>query len=128
MAESIQIFLGESLRLDLLQHEINGASAHASQFCMAKPTKYDVLFQGRKVGGGAQRRTKYGFLHQGTLCLCLPTNDFLNEILLFPQNIVQSMQIQSWPLLGTNLPSTDFEAAKKELLHQLIAILKAKMQ
>jgi lipoate-protein ligase A len=49
---------------------------------MAKPTKYDVMWEGKKVGGGAQRRTKYGFLHQGTISLGRPDEEFLSGILL----------------------------------------------
>lgn len=50
-------------------------------FCMAKPTHYDILFAGKKVGGAAQRKTKRGLLHQVSLCLKLPDREWLNKIL-----------------------------------------------
>jgi lipoate-protein ligase A len=48
--------------------------AALSPFCWAKPTIYDLFWQGKKVGGAAQRRTKNGLLHQGSLCV-KPLND-----------------------------------------------------
>lgn len=35
--------------------------------CFEGYVKYDLLHQGRKIGGGAQKRGKNGFLHQGSL-------------------------------------------------------------
>jgi lipoate-protein ligase A len=35
--------------------------------CFANPTRYDVLMDGRKIAGSAQRRTREGLLHQGSL-------------------------------------------------------------
>jgi lipoate-protein ligase A len=35
--------------------------------CFQNPTRYDVLLAGRKVAGSAQRRTRDGLLHQGSL-------------------------------------------------------------
>ena len=36
-------------------------------FCMAQPTPYDLLWAGYKIGGCAQRRTRFGLLHQVSL-------------------------------------------------------------
>ena len=35
--------------------------------CFQHPTRYDILLNGRKVGGSAQRRVREGLLHQGSL-------------------------------------------------------------
>jgi len=35
--------------------------------CMTNPTRFDVMFDGRKIAGAAQRRTKTGLLHQGSI-------------------------------------------------------------
>ena len=35
--------------------------------CFANPVAYDLLLSGRKVAGGAQRRTRRGLLHQGSI-------------------------------------------------------------
>lgn len=35
--------------------------------CFVEPAKFDVVWQGQKIAGAAQRRAKAGFLHQGTV-------------------------------------------------------------
>ena len=35
--------------------------------CFSNPTKYDVVYGGRKVAGAAQRRRRAGILHQGSI-------------------------------------------------------------
>ncbi len=35
--------------------------------CFANPVRADVMLSGRKVAGGAQRRTRAGLLHQGSI-------------------------------------------------------------
>lgn len=37
--------------------------------CFTTPTRYDVMSDGRKFSGSAQRRTKKGILHQGSISL-----------------------------------------------------------
>lgn len=59
-------------------------------FCMARPTKYDVLLHGRKVAGAAQRKTKLGYLHQGTISIAMPDEKIVKEILL-DQQIYEAM-------------------------------------
>lgn len=60
-------------------------------FCMAKPTKYDLLLDGKKVGGAAQRKTKYGLLHQTSLCLALPELSWLQSLFLSKSSIPQEI-------------------------------------
>jgi len=40
-----------------------------SDACFANPVRDDVLLLGRKIAGAAQRRTRSGFLHQGSIQL-----------------------------------------------------------
>ncbi|MFN4174407.1 MAG: lipoyl protein ligase domain-containing protein [Parachlamydiaceae bacterium] len=42
------------------------------RFCMAKPTVYDLVIEGKKGVGAAQRRSKEGLLHQGSIAMRLP--------------------------------------------------------
>jgi len=35
--------------------------------CFANPVRADVLIDGRKIAGAAQRRTRQGLLHQGSI-------------------------------------------------------------
>jgi len=40
-----------------------------SDACFANPVRDDLIFRGRKIAGAAQRRTRGGFLHQGSIQL-----------------------------------------------------------
>src|SRR5262249_49694531 len=72
VAKAIKEFMHLSKEPLLLPIEPALSDPKAAHFCMAKPTKYDLMLDGRKVAGAAQRRTKFGFLHQGTISLALP--------------------------------------------------------
>ncbi|MGH8094422.1 MAG: lipoate--protein ligase family protein [Chthoniobacterales bacterium] len=43
------------------------AATKISDVCFANPVRDDVLLEGRKIAGAAQRRTRGGFLHQGSI-------------------------------------------------------------
>ncbi len=43
------------------------SSAKLSQACFENPVVHDVLIAGHKVAGGAQRRTRAGLIHQGSI-------------------------------------------------------------
>ena len=66
----------------LLQSESPPLDMASTHFCMAKPTQYDVMLDGYKIAGAAQRRTKAGLLHQGSLNFSLPSAPLLEEVLL----------------------------------------------
>ncbi len=44
-------------------------SDRATMKCFVTPTKYDVICENRKMAGAAQRRTRKGILHQGSISL-----------------------------------------------------------
>lgn len=46
---------------------LSNAAEPAGQDCFAGPVRHDVLLHGEKIAGGAQRRTKRGLLHQGSI-------------------------------------------------------------
>lgn len=48
---------------------------------MAHPTPYDLLCDGKKIVGAAQRKTQKGFLHQGSISILTPTAEVLNTLL-----------------------------------------------
>lgn len=52
-----------SLSNDVIPHEVD----RALMVCFTNPTRYDVLLDGRKIAGSAQRRTAAGILHQGSI-------------------------------------------------------------
>jgi lipoyl(octanoyl) transferase len=46
-----------------------GSVDRATMQCFTTPTRYDVVAAGKKYAGAAQRRTKTGILHQGSINL-----------------------------------------------------------
>ena len=51
----------------------SAAAPKISEACFANPVEADVLLNGRKIAGAAQRRTRSGLLHQGSIqCDALP--------------------------------------------------------
>ena len=92
----------------------------SSNFCMANPTKYDVMVNGLKVGGGAQRRTKQGYLHQGSVSLAMPSREYLQDILLSETCVYESMCKHSYLLLGLSSSPKQLKEAKVELRQFLI--------
>ncbi len=51
----------------LADQEIPGSTERAAMVCFDNPTRYDLLADGRKIAGSAQRRTGDGILHQGSI-------------------------------------------------------------
>ncbi len=45
------------------------AAPKISDACFANPVRHDLMLLGRKIAGAAQRRTRGGFLHQGSIQL-----------------------------------------------------------
>lgn len=101
----------------LLGEEITQVAGDSKHFCMAKPTKYDVMVKGLKVGGAAQRRTKDGFLHQGSISL-IPLEESVRDLFVDPE-VFDNMSRHSFPILGKK-NAEEFLQAKQELAQQLI--------
>jgi len=120
VSQSISCFLGEKASPELLPHEPTPMDAACQHFCMAKPTKYDVMLNDRKVGGGAQRRTKYGYLHQGTIALAMPKEDYLQEILQPDTCVLAAMKKHSFLLLDSTYSIKQLTEARQELKALLI--------
>jgi lipoate-protein ligase A len=97
---AIEGFLKGSSPLNLLPEEIDPIDLHSKGFCMAKPTKYDIMFEGRKIAGAAQRRKKQGYLHQGSISLSMPNFDELSLILHPGTKVLDAMKLHTTSLLG----------------------------
>jgi len=90
-----------------------------SNFCMAAPTKYDVIIDGKKIGGAAQRQTKLGFLHQGTIAITAPPKEYLQKILLANRGILDAILDNSYTILNIH-QLEQIEQAKNNLKNSLI--------
>jgi lipoyl(octanoyl) transferase len=60
------LFLQRSLKTEILPCQPAAATRRDGN-CYEQPTSCDLMMDGQKVGGGAQRMTRAGLLHQGTL-------------------------------------------------------------
>lgn len=113
--QAIQEFLQDAAPLSLVKEDGFALDPACQYFCMAKPTKYDVLLGGKKVAGAAQRKTKKGFLHQGSISLRLPPQEYLDEILLPGTSVGQAMQRVTCPLLDKDASASQTQTAKEKL-------------
>lgn len=95
---SVDEFMGMNGLL-LIPEDMEAFDGACARFCMARPTKYDVVLHGKKIAGAAQRKTKEGFLHQGTIALQLPDSALLDAILLPGTRIKEAMYASTYPLL-----------------------------
>jgi lipoate---protein ligase len=85
--ESLRALFFSSIDPLLLTSDHHLEHPDEKSFCMARPTQYDIMIDGKKIGGAAQRRTKRGLLHQGSLFLMPPPDHFLETVLLKDSSI-----------------------------------------
>jgi lipoate---protein ligase len=88
---------------------------------------YDVVHQGQKIAGAAQRRRKNGYLHQGTISLALPQTELLQEVLLFHQDVIAAMVAHSFAPLGRYWNAHDLRSMRQEIQKRLADNLRAKL-
>lgn len=123
VAKAIKMLMGNDVPSHLLHQESEISSSHSATFCMANPTINDVMINGRKIAGGAQRRTKHGFLHQGTVSLVPPSEQFLRKILRNP-TVLDDMLKNSSALFNVPITPSDLITIrhdfKSHLLHALV--------
>jgi lipoate-protein ligase A len=112
---AIKEFLDPSPSLSLTSDDFSPLDSDCMHFCMAKPTQYDVMWEGRKLAGAAQRKTKKGFLHQGTIALVIPPHDYLEQVLLAGTRVKEAMLAHTYPLLGKSASQSQMSAAKQRL-------------
>jgi lipoate-protein ligase A len=58
---------GCQVAAELAQQEIPKTVDRLRMVCFTTPTRYDVMLGNRKIAGAAQRRTREGILHQGSI-------------------------------------------------------------
>lgn len=104
-----------SLKMTLTKEAFSPLSPDCRNFCMARPTEYDVIYQGFKVAGAAQRRTKRGYLHQGTISLGLPREGWLADLLVSDEAVASAMQSTTFAPLGANYSDLELSQARDAL-------------
>ena len=101
--------------IDLMDQTPSFEDAASGRFCMAAPTIYDVVIGEQKVAGAAQRKRKNGFLHQGTISLMRPPEEYLNALLKPGTEVLSSMRKTILPLLGEKATHADLNEARLAL-------------
>jgi lipoyl(octanoyl) transferase len=67
---ALHLAIRDALRAEGSEAELAAKAApRISEACFANPVRDDVMLRGRKIAGAAQRRTRGGFLHQGSIQL-----------------------------------------------------------
>lgn len=82
----------------------------ASNACFQKPVKFDVVQDGTKLAGAAQRRTREGCLHQGSILLPSDPNR---------EALEQELIVRLAPLLADEIHPDELTAAETTKAHQL---------
>lgn len=112
--EAIEEFSG--IKSSLLAGGSDSYPPECRNFCMALPTIFDIIVDGRKVGGAAQRKTKAGFLHQGTISLTVPPRRFLEDVLKAETPFLEEMRKNSYSLLKDESQLEDARCELRRLL------------
>jgi lipoate-protein ligase A len=111
--ETIKSFLQRSV--SLTKHDFSPSEESCKNFCMARPTKYDLLIEGKKIAGAAQRKTHKGFLHQGTIALVLPDKALLEELLLPNPSVLEAILSSTFPLFSTQESQVSTEESQEKI-------------
>ncbi|MFZ5806443.1 MAG: lipoate--protein ligase family protein [Verrucomicrobiota bacterium] len=74
--------------IDAILAQTSGVTPYADEpSCFKKPVKFDVILNGKKIAGGAQRRTREGCLHQGSILI--ENADFDSLVELFSPRLIK---------------------------------------
>jgi lipoate-protein ligase A len=112
-----------SLPGELIPDDAPSLAPECKNFCMAKPTQYDVVYRGTKIAGAAQRKRKQGYLHQGTISLLAPNIELLQELLLSSQVVTAMTAFTFSPLRDASQLETvrsDLEKLLADKLQQAL--------
>lgn len=113
---ALSVVVGSKEGFSLLPEEPVPMDDNCKNFCFAKPTKYDIMFEGKKLAGAAQRRKGGGYLHQGSVSLISP--DFERLAPLFEgSKVLAAMKKYTHPLFGN---SETLDTIKQDIQEQMI--------
>ena len=110
---AVKEFLGQDP--NLLPSEPIPMDESCRSFCMAKPTKYDVMLGPQKIAGAAQRRVRQGFLHQGSISIAHPCSSFLKDVLLPNTQVLAAMEQNTFSLLGRQAQEQELATLRMQM-------------
>ena len=117
--EVMRAFFALKGPVDLITQDGASLGLDCQNFCMAKPTKYDVVYKGMKIAGAAQRKRKQGYLHQGTISLAYPHVDLLKDVLMSKDEVLEAMRAYTFAPLGRVWEPEQLKRARQEIQKQL---------
>lgn len=117
--EAVKEFFHLESAPTIIPVDFEAKSFDCSRFCMAKPTQYDVVFQGMKIAGAAQRRRRQGYLHQGTISLGFPDENLLRDVLRSNEDVIEAMTLYTFSPLGKDFSLQHLEEVRKSLEESL---------
>ncbi len=116
---AVKRFIQETKAPFLLPDQPYPLDENCKYFCMANPTRYDVMIDGKKVAGAAQRRGRQGYLHQGSIALAFPKKKFLDEVLLPNTKVKEGMLLNTFSLLKKDYHLNDLQEIRYQMRHVL---------
>lgn len=116
--KAVEDFLASKNPISLIDKDMEAKFEFSSKFCMARPTKYDVMLHGKKIAGAAQRKKTNGYLHQGTISISVPSREILSKTLKDPL-IVEQIFENTYPLISET-DQTSLEDARVKIKKALI--------
>jgi lipoate---protein ligase len=102
--------------LEMIPDDAKATVQSSKNFCMARPTKYDLLYKGKKIAGAAQRKTKDGFLHQGTIALAPSDPNYIK--LLQASDLKRAMLENSCSIVSKENYLSAKQLMKKALIEE----------
>lgn len=111
----------------LIPESFASLSSECQNFCMAKPTRFDVVYQGRKIAGAAQRRKTQGYLHQGTISLAVPHFELLRAVLRSKEAVLEAMANYTFAPLGFSWDGLSLKEARERVRKGLAQKLMEKL-
>lgn len=125
--ETVREFFGLKTSVELIPDSFPSIQPDCQNFCMAKPTQYDVVFEGQKIAGASQRRRKQGYLHQGTISLAFPEIELLRDTLLVQEEVLEAISSYTFAPLGKNPDPARLREVRSDLQKKLAGKLTEKM-
>jgi len=113
--QAVKDYMAINSPLNLIAQDKEAKFSFSSKFCMARPTKYDLMLEGKKIAGAAQRKKTQGYLHQGTISISHPELEVLESALRDPK-ITQEIFSNTCVLIGEK---DSLERVRSELQENL---------
>lgn len=101
---------------ELIAQDAASLGPDCKNFCMARPTQYDVVYEGMKIAGSAQRRKSQGYLHQGTISLAAPDGGLLRQMLSSKEEVAGAMETFTFSRVGDSKELTKVRKDLEKLL------------